>query len=564
MRPAVPGGFSRASSLHCRWDGWVVVLLMLLGASVSAQTTQTFYSPAGQLNSIDDSFFSARAIALGSAFTGVADDAGALSANPAGLAWLTRGEISLSTHLGAADTLLETLVVALPVEGRGSLGLAANYLDDGSMEGRDSLGALTSSYSANRIGFQAGWGGPINGNFSIGASLKAFQQSTAGIGSSSLTPEAGLLWNPLERLRIGLDYSASGWGSLAGSVDSFLKAGVSYRLQVDSTFEILGALDNSLELNSLDYLQGGIEAALQSRYFLRAGYRTPLGPTGYDGFSDFSFGAGICLAGFTLDYAFSPMGDLGNNHRFSLTYPFGGKEEEPGPKTVSKVLTGQGNKSTEKRTLVQAGPLGLSQTSSSLGPPNGAGKSTGVSGAIPATTPGSTVTPGSLGSSLSVSNPVADNGTKTGVMQNQTPGSTGANGQSVSTPSVSNPAVDNVTVAGGSVTVFDPSRDAAWSQPLPDSQGNTGESLHLQFVVPSDFKAQADAQASQGHWVEAGHLYLQALQQNDQDAEVWRALGNCYFRLRQKNYAISCFEKYLTLNPGDMALRAWLDQYKNQ
>ena len=53
---------------------------------------------------------------------------------------------------------------------------------------------------------------------------------------------------------------------------------------------------------------------------LRAGYttRTAGGGTGFDAARGLSLGVGISRGHWRLDYAASPMGELGASHRFSL------------------------------------------------------------------------------------------------------------------------------------------------------------------------------------------------------------------------------------------------------
>jgi len=65
------------------------------------------------------------------------------------------------------------------------------------------------------------------------------------------------------------------------------------------------------------HLHFGGEYLLETMLFLRAGYQT-----GYDS-RGFSAGAGILYESFRVDYAFVPYeSDLGNSHRFTLTYAF--------------------------------------------------------------------------------------------------------------------------------------------------------------------------------------------------------------------------------------------------
>lgn len=478
----------------------ILLPVFFLAARSPAQTTQTFYSPAGQLNSLDINNLSARAAALGSAFTGLADDSSALFSNPAGLAWLTKGEITLNSHLGLADTLQETAVLGLATGKWGGFGLACSYLDYGTMEGRDNLGSLAPNYSANRWGLQEGWGVKILEPLSLGVALLYSRESVSGTGSSFFVPEAGLLWEPLKNLRCGLAYEYGGWSSIPGNLDSFLKVGASYLFRIDPSFQLLAALDDSMELNSLNYFQTGVEASWKSRYFLRAGYRGAFTDNEYGGFWGFSFGGGLALAGFNLDYAYLPYGDLGNMHRFSVTYPFG-------------ILGGSSDLATHSktRTGVKVSAAGVGNKS-----------------AVPS---GNSIDPGSYPAYSRGASPAAENG---GGPNGISTGGSNANQASTQSPS------------------------------KPDAQSTSQNSLVLRFNIPPDFMAQGNDMMAQNRPSEAVTLYQQALKENDQNPQAWWVLGKAYFRLHQKNHVILCLEKVLALNPEDTTLREWLEKYKAQ
>ncbi len=73
------------------WSGWMVFLLLGIAGQSRGQTNEEIgaglqfsFAPPG-----------ARSLAMGGAFAGLADDATAAFANPAGLIWLTRSEVSL-------------------------------------------------------------------------------------------------------------------------------------------------------------------------------------------------------------------------------------------------------------------------------------------------------------------------------------------------------------------------------------------------------------------------------------------------------------------------------------
>lgn len=299
---------------------------MLFGFAprAGAQTSQTFFSPSGQINSIDYSNYSARTFVFGPAFTAVADDTSALFSNPAGLASLGRGQVALHSYLGLGDAAQETAVVGLPIS-LGGIALAGNYLNYGTFEGRDASGSLLPSYGADRIGFQGGWGTDLTKGFSLGLALHYSQQDLVGSSYSFLVPEVGILVEPFPNWKIGLDYLSPGLSSSAFSMLSTFRAGLSWNAPLDSSAKFLFALGNSLQSDAFDQFQAGAEFSYRSTYFLRAGYRVPLNDNGFYGFSDVSFGAGVDLGGFSLDYAYSPSADLGDSNRFSLTYCFGGE-----------------------------------------------------------------------------------------------------------------------------------------------------------------------------------------------------------------------------------------------
>jgi hypothetical protein len=291
-----------------------------LSYPLGAQTSQTILPAAQQYNSIDDSTLSPRAAAMGGAFVGVADDASALFSNPAGLGFLNRGEIALYSDFGWTDTFQETAVLGFPINRYGGVGLAGSYLSFGNIDGYDETGTLTTGYDADRASFHLGWGMDFSGNLSLGAAFHGAQQSIDGKGYTFFSPELGLLLKTPGGLRFGLDYANGGWGSWPGTLVSIFKAGASFSFDLDPSVNFLTAVSGSLETNSISSLQTGIETSFQSRFFLRVGLQADL--SNNNGNGGFSMGGGLSLAGFVLDYAYLPDSNLGDSHRFSLTYFF--------------------------------------------------------------------------------------------------------------------------------------------------------------------------------------------------------------------------------------------------
>jgi tetratricopeptide (TPR) repeat protein len=376
----------------------VSLLLFCIGclSLVRAQVSQTTSTPASQFNPLDNTNVPARVAAMGSAFVGVADGPSALFFNPAGLASQSHGEIALVSSLGWLDTFRETAVVGLPLARAGGMALSGSYFGYGSFVGRDEAGSLAPDYSADLLTFQAGWGIEFLPQLALGLGAAEWQQTIAGSSYSFLLPDLGVLWRPTESLKLGLDYANPVWGSWKGSLVSTLKAGASWEATLDSATRFLAAVGGSVESNSVDGLQAGVEVSYQSRFFLRAGYQTLLNGQGYGGFS---VGAGAALAGIVLDYAYSPYGDLGDTHRFSISYPF----ETSAPSNPALGSQAKGG------TAKPAGETGSGTSGPASAPSNpGTGNAPGTAGA---TMPAAPVTVFSAGPP-SVRTPSPDTGKK--------------------------------------------------------------------------------------------------------------------------------------------------------
>ncbi len=475
--------------------------LLIFPISLLAQSVQTTQTSFGQYNPLDHFTFSARGAALGSAYVGIADDSSALLFNPSGLSGLKWGELGIHGDFGWAGNFQQTILLGLPMNESTGVGFAATYFDAGTLEGRDEAGTLISSYGANRFVFQGGGGINLLKDFSVGASLRYSQQIIAGNAISYFSPDFGILFNLFREFKLGVDYLYAGWGTWSGPAVSTLRSGASWTENLDSSTRILVSLGDSLEINNLNFLQSGIEFSYQSRFFIRGGYQTSLQGMSYDGFS---FGGGVKLAGFILDYAYLPNGDLGDTHHFSLIYPF----QTSAPSPSSDVVLP--NKSPGKK--------------SNLNPEN------------------NRKDPVKLNENSSV--PTQDHSLSKGSINSMEP--TGkekdANHDASSTLSPPNQPM------GGALN--------------PDTPKAPENSLTVRFNLAPDFTAQGEAMEAQGNYAESIRLYQEAVKQDPQNALAWRDMGNVYYKLGKKAYALQCFEKVSELRPSDKAFGEWLEKFK--
>ena len=68
-------------------------------------------------------------------------------------------------------------------------------------------------------------------------------------------------------------------------------------------------------------------------------------------------------------------------------------------------------------------------------------------------------------------------------------------------------------------------------------------------------------QFKQQNYREALDRFLKALESDSRNAKAYHLAGDCYMRLGGKDLAVAAYQKSLKYNPGDTALKQWMDQY---
>jgi tetratricopeptide (TPR) repeat protein len=309
------------------------VLLWLMLSCGDFLFGQTLYAANSLVQPLNDTGGSARALAMGSAFVGVADDSSALLWNPAGLGVMKEGQLALHTDSWLVGTFQESLVVGMPAGNMGGFGVMASYLDYGTFQGRDASGNITSNYTANKAGFSLGWGKLLAPGFSMGLALNGTQQAVLGNSYLLAAGSLGLLFDIDPHLRFGTALIDFGGNQAQGWVTSAIRAGFSYKTSFSSSHSFLLSLGGTLEPQGVDRLEVGAEYAFRSQYFLRVGYDYYFQDNLIEGIQGFTAGAGIRLGDLQLDYAYLPYGDLGTSNQISLSYLF--PQAKPQPAAVS-------------------------------------------------------------------------------------------------------------------------------------------------------------------------------------------------------------------------------------
>lgn len=297
----------------------VLRLIVFLALPVFAQATETAsFLKVG---------VGARALAMGGAYTAVADDASAAAWNPAGLAAVSTREAALSHSELTSDTRHDYIGYAHPI-GSGVIGAAGTYLSQGRIQGRDANGAVLGGYSASDMAVAFSYASKIGSDIRLGTNVKYIRSSIADTSAQSGAVDlggqyvlSGLRGPGVARVGVAVQNLGPAMRFLDQSsrLPLTLAAGAAYRLPSNLTV----ALDYKNRPHSSDseFNVGGEYAAL-TYFSLRAGYKTAKASADGVGtlgaLNGFSMGFGLKVRTYGLDYSFTPAGELGNVQTLSF------------------------------------------------------------------------------------------------------------------------------------------------------------------------------------------------------------------------------------------------------
>ena len=286
----------------------------------------------------------ARPVAMGGAYAAVASGADSLLWNPAGLNQLRDWELGLG-HLsyvqGVSDDLIQ---IARPIYGLGAVGFGATYLSAGSQQYYDSFGNNTSadgsplgSFSPDDFSAQLALAVQLPDDLSVGLTYKILREeySQSAMGSAF---DLGVQWRDLLGKTTDLGFMAQNLGTPIALGSTYYNLEMAFRLglavhptkglllSVEEDFRPWNAPGASTVFNeSVNRVHVGGELSVPLgdwKGAVRAGYI--FGPEqGQGDLGGLSVGGGVTLGSWQVDYAWVPMGDLGQTHRLSLTYTVG-------------------------------------------------------------------------------------------------------------------------------------------------------------------------------------------------------------------------------------------------
>jgi hypothetical protein len=274
----------------------------------------------------------ARAGAMGGAFTAVAEDALSIFYNPAGPALAERDQAALAHAEWLEGLRNEHMAYVHVVSDRVSLFTGFSALLTPRLDEYDDAGFNTGTFSAMDGAAGAGIAWKGEENLSLGLFAKTVYQQARREKAYAYAGDIGALYDYREDVRFGAAIQNLGT-AMRLYRESFdlprtYRTGAAYRLKQTAWFtaEILkaGRSDTAFALGA----EGEYAVTGRETVFLRAGYKSGRSKNAGSGVSA---GLGIRTGDLGVDYAFSPFGDLGDAHRFTLTFRFGKSREITAP-----------------------------------------------------------------------------------------------------------------------------------------------------------------------------------------------------------------------------------------
>jgi hypothetical protein len=275
---------------------------------------------------------SARAAAMNGSFVSVTDDPNVLFYNPASLTTNNGTHLSLGYFKHLLDISSGSAAYTRNVEGIGSVGLGVLYFDYGSFTRADESDNETGNFGASDLAIVAGWGTTVEEQTSVGFNLEYVYSRIAGYSSTALALGGGVLYQiPSARMTLGasilhLGTQLTSYDGVRESLPLDMTIGVSERPEhlpvlLSLNFHRLNDDQDSF-FKRFNAFTIGAEFSMSPTLLLRGGYnnqqKQDLKISSQSGVTGYSFGAGLLIKQYRIDYAYNSYGPIGGLHHFSI------------------------------------------------------------------------------------------------------------------------------------------------------------------------------------------------------------------------------------------------------
>ena len=255
----------------------------------------------------------ARSLGMGKAFVALADDASATYWNPAGLAAISRHELTALHSILWGGTVYDFISYVHPTPWGGTFGFSGTRLFLGGFEGRDEHNRITHSFEDIQSAYGASYGQKVLETLSVGATLKKMSHTLDDHTSGSYIVDVGALYSVIEHLNIGLNLQnlfALTYGTEV-ELPIVVRLGLNYKLLREK-------LSIGMDLKSMIGWEGGAPVHVGMEYWAMSFLAIRMGMDP----DEFNIGFGLKYEDYGLDYAYATHA-LGGSHRVSATVSFG-------------------------------------------------------------------------------------------------------------------------------------------------------------------------------------------------------------------------------------------------
>ena len=264
----------------------------------------------------------ARPVAMGGAYTAIADDVNGPQYNAAGIAWAKHKE-AIASYIDYLEGISYSYIGYIhPLQHGSTLGLAVAYLNSGSIDQTNLAGNTIGTFSSTQSLAMLTYAKTIGSKMSWGTNLKVFQQKIEEEKSNGYALDIGAIYKVWPRFTLGFNVQNLGPGvKFVQEKDPLpltIKAGAAY-IFVEDTLTLSTDAKYQPKEDSKVSENVGLEYWVNQNLALRVGYDTA-NISDIENFNGVTAGLGFQVAGFNLHYAWMPYGILGDTHRISVGY----------------------------------------------------------------------------------------------------------------------------------------------------------------------------------------------------------------------------------------------------
>lgn len=263
---------------------------------------------------------SARAIAMGDAYSSVADDATAYIYNPARLNFGNKSNLTLMHNMSAQDLTTDFIAIKYPLSDKIAMGVGFFTTSVSGIQIRNNPGAVIDNFDTRNLSTGVSFGYKITPNFSMGITGKYLFEKIYVDDASGFAFDFGSNYSK-DNLNLALVVSNVGsmndLKNASSKLPTLIRFGGSYK-NSRNEFSYNIALEGFKVFDGgAFHVYTGGEAGYKEFVFLRLGYQSSYENKGL------TTGVGFKYKTLNLDYAFIPsVSEFGTGNTISLGINF--------------------------------------------------------------------------------------------------------------------------------------------------------------------------------------------------------------------------------------------------